>query len=760
MIVALAMTAAVTFQTQPTYAGGTTNAIRTGISKFLGWTEKSAENLKSKVAPKTISAGGESLPAAVTRNFEKSGLLKDMTPKVSEPDYLPTLWRDNDLMLFESKLANSNNMGVIIQGDSGVGKTQLLYGLIEDLKKSAVNDSLKNAHVIEVDTRNNLFNSVDSFADKLESMKTEIGRSDSVFIIYFNNIEKFIPENSSLKIDEYIEAAQRKLGTSNTRIVIEGSETQINKLAERSSVTAQLSRQTVKALSRSAIEEIVAAAAKKLEQQSGHQISKEMIRKSITYAESYYSSTPMPRAAIKLLSDVIALKKARIVKPGSSISTLLEDKKNALIKELDYAREVIRERPNALFASQRANEIPTELKAINKSISEITEKFKKFNEALPEYNALLAELTIARNQGIATLGSEKIKKIEELKPIITTLQSEDFALFIHLDKSVNIEELLVKYRPLSLEERIRKYSEKIFGQDHIINILAKYGENIRSIFRPKFSPPAAKILLLGPPGTGKTEMMRTASLVQYGSYDNLIQKNMEDYAIKHSSSGITGAAPGYVGYGEGNDLVSLVIQKPESVIGLDEIEKADRDLMNNTFLKLLSQGHMVNTAGKSADFSRTMVIATSNLGQELPRNTPRAAIEEYFIAHGFTKEFMDRWDEIIITNPIEESFWGKILDIGVNQLNKDALAQTLNFVKLTEKAKIGILNTVEIGASKSSRGVQRALEKFKMQITNVFERGFYKNGRDESIPFQIKPGDLVEADWDDASGLVFRTVEK
>ena len=130
--------------------------------------------------------------------------------------------------------------------------------------------------------------------------------------------------------------------------------------------------------------------------------------------------------------------------------------------------------------------------------------------------------------------------------------------------------------------------------------------------------PVGNFLFLGPTGVGKTEMAKVIADLFYGS-KSLIRLDMSDFSEKHNVARLVGAPPGYVGYGEGGELTSKIESKPESVVLFDEIEKAHPDVLN-ILLQIMEEGELVDAKGTTFDFSRAVVILTSNLGTEILHN--------------------------------------------------------------------------------------------------------------------------------------------
>lgn len=194
---------------------------------------------------------------------------------------------------------------------------------------------------------------------------------------------------------------------------------------------------------------------------------------------------------------------------------------------------------------------------------------------------------------------------------------------------------------LNLKEELCK---NVIGQDHSLELIAKRIITSRAKLSDE-SKPQAIFMLAGPSGVGKTQTALSIAELVYGSENNIITINMSEFQEAHTVSSLKGAPPGYVGYSEGGILTEAVRKKPYSVILLDEIEKAHKDV-HELFFQVFDKGRMEDGAGKLVDFRNTIIILTTNVGDEEifnlcedENNYPSAEILERAIREPMQKVF-------------------------------------------------------------------------------------------------------------------------
>jgi len=236
----------------------------------------------------------------------------------------------------------------------------------------------------------------------------------------------------------------------------------------------------------------------------------------------------------------------------------------------------------------------------------------------------------------------------------------------------------------SLEEELKK---KIFGQDSAIEEVTRAIKLSRAGLTSK-EKPVASLLFVGPTGVGKTEI---AKVLSQTLGVELVRFDMSEYGEKHSASKLIGSPPGYVGYEEGGLLTDTIRKKPNSVLLLDEIEKAHPDILN-VLLQVMDYGILTDNKGRKADFRNVIIIMTSNVGaRNLSKNSVGFLKDESKkddikndVFKAFSPEFRNRLDKIVIFNQINEEM---AVNITNNELNKfkETLISKNVIVKFTDK---------------------------------------------------------------------------
>jgi ATP-dependent Clp protease ATP-binding subunit ClpB len=192
-------------------------------------------------------------------------------------------------------------------------------------------------------------------------------------------------------------------------------------------------------------------------------------------------------------------------------------------------------------------------------------------------------------------------------------------------------------------------------------------------------------IFLGPTGVGKTELARALAEFLFDNEDAMVRMDMGEYQERHTVSRLIGAPPGYVGYDEGGQLTEAVRRKPYSVVLFDEIEKAHPEVFN-TLLQLLDEGRLTDGHGRTVDFTNTVVIMTSNIGDwEDGRLVTPIPLPQLLRQH-FRPEFLNRIDATITFHGLTEEDLVRIVGIQVERLN-GLLAERRMTVSLTPAAK-------------------------------------------------------------------------
>jgi ATP-dependent Clp protease ATP-binding subunit ClpB len=578
----------------------------------------------------------------------------------------PIIGRDKELRMIIEVFGRRTKPNVILIGEPGVGKSALVDGLAINIVEGKVTTDLKEAKIYELDNGSLVAGASykGEVEDRLKKILQEIKGCEKA-ILFIDEIHVLLDNRGSfqgvanLLKPELARGEITVLGATTPeeyQKYIEGDEAfsrrfEVIRVEEPDSTTAYRMLKNVVPL-----------------YEKHHQITltDDAIKESIHLSKRYIKDRKLPDAAIDLIDRTMASVK-------TIHDTSLEDLKS-LANSLDAL--------NFLNESEQLEELKWFYRQLKNKINPI----------------LLAQLTED------TVDVEKAESPEELKMYLKDLigllnavsqnkkqhiDKTDIASMIASKTGIPLGKLQSKERDklLGIEEVLKR---RVVGQDQAVKALSEAIMESRSGLL-KAGQPIGSFFLLGPTGTGKTELAKSLADFLFNDESFLIRFDMSEFKEEHSAALLYGAPPGYVGYEEGGLLVNKIRQKPYSVVLFDEIEKAHPSVFD-IFLQILDEGKIHDRLGKEGDFSNAVVLFTSNIGSEFvakkfdQKETPSTTELMEIMSRHFRPEFLARLTEIVPFAPISTENVVKIFEIHLKGLTEALNKQGIT-LEISDKAK-------------------------------------------------------------------------
>jgi len=401
-------------------------------------------------------------------------------------------------------------------------------------------------------------------------------------------------------------------------------------------------------------------------------------------------------------------------------------------------------------------------KKINTKVPDIIEKLKKDADEIKNKKILVvksqnyeqaAKLRDEERKIILKLEDEKNKWLEQQKDNKTPINVDDVYEIVSNMTGVPITKLDDNETKnlLKLEERL---SSKVIGQIEAISIISKAIRRNRVGIKDN-NKPIGSFIFLGSTGVGKTFLAKSIAELLFGDPEKVIRVDMSEFMEKHNVSRLIGSPPGYVGYDEGGQLTEKIKNNPFAVVLFDEIEKAHKDVFN-ILLQILDEGHLTDSFGRKVNFTNTIIIMTSNIGakkvsdfgggvgfntssSETQKYEVRKSIIQKSLKQQFNPEFLNRIDDVILFNSLNEETINKIIEIELSKLVTRLCEKSFNI--LFDKSvinQIAELNTQEeYGARPIKRIIQNLCEDF---LSEEILKGTIKEN--QVVTLKFKDGQL------------------
>lgn len=608
---------------------------------------------------------------------KKGGMLaklgRNLTEEAKAGKLDPVIGRNKEIQETAEILSRRIKNNPVLVGDAGVGKTAVVEGLAQAIVNGDVPAAIKNKQIISID-----ISSLEagtqyrgSFEENMQKLVDEVKKAGNV-ILFFDEIHQIIGAgssgdgNGSKGMSDILKPA-----LSRGEITIIGATTQDeyrNTIMKDAALSRRFNPVVVNAPSKEDTFKILQGIRGLYEKHHNVTLPDNVLKAAIDYSVQYIPQRSLPDKAI----DLVDMTAAHLA-----------------------AKHPVKD----------AKEIEAEIKRIEQEQTAAAEKedYQKAQECKDKIAELKKELADhSASEKVTATPSDVADSVERLTGIpVSKMGASD------------IERLK------GLAGRLKS---KVIGQDEAVDAVARAIRRNRAGF-DEGNRPIGSFLFVGPTGVGKTELAKQLALDMFGNKDDIIRLDMSEYADRTAVSKLIGTTAGYVGYDDNsNTLTEKVRRHPYSIVLLDEIEKADPQVIT-LLLQVLDDGRLTDGQGNTVDFKNTIIIATSNAGYSSDAMIKAADNKEESLTKRlepyFRPEFLNRFNAIVEFHHLTKEDLKQIVDLMLKDVNK-TLAKKGMDVAFSEEAKNFLIDQ-GYDEAMGARPLRRVVEQqIRDQVTDYY----------------------------------------
>ncbi len=665
--------------------------------------------------------------AKYTRNLNQDAIKNKIDPIIS---------RENEIRRLIQILSRKTKNNPVLVGEPGVGKTAIVEGLVQSIIRREVPDNLANKIILELDMSSVVAGAKfqGQFEERLKKIIEAIKKAKDKYIVFIDELHIITGAGKAQGSIDAANILKPALARGDIRAI---GATTIKEYKTYIEKDAALERRFQKVMVREpSVEEtivILRGIKERYEAFHGVDITDAALISSAVLSERYITDRFLPDKAIDILDEACAYVKMSTYTTPEDLEKLEKKLANLHIEKMTLAKE------KTDIAKKRIIGINIESEELRKKIKVLEKEWLGQREIIDSIRRLRKDIQAettradlyqgrgeyekaAQIKYVSIKNKEKaLKRMEEkLKQnskrnkeqyVKVNVTEMEIAKIVSLSSGIPIERLTKteKEKVLSLRDTLEK---RVKGQgealDLVTDAIIRSRANIKDPNRP-----IGSFLFLGPTGVGKTEVAKTLAQALFGTEKSFIRLDMSEFMERHSVAKIIGSPPGYVGYDDSGHLTEIVRNKPHSIILFDELEKAHPDVFN-ILLQILDEGTITDSKGKDIDFKNTIIIMTSNIGSELilanDKNFKQKVMKA--VKQFFRPEFLNRIDEIVVFNSLDEKRMMLIIDKFLAELAEKLQQQniTLQFDKSIKKDIYKNGSNPLYGARPLKRYIQKNIE--------------------------------------------------
>ncbi|MCH4206868.1 MAG: AAA family ATPase [Solobacterium sp.] len=705
----------------------TNSAAAEGMKKQFGFSIKDVKNAEAerRDGMKMDDKGNESQLDALSKYGH------DLVQDVKDGKVDPVIGRDEEIRRVIEILSRKTKNNPVLIGEPGVGKTAIVEGLAWRIYNGDVPLGLKDKKLIELDMGSLIAGAKyrGEFEERLKGVLNQVKKANGGIILFIDEIHNLVGAGKTEGSMDAANLLKPMLARGELKCIGATTFDEYRKYIEKDrALERRFQRIQVDEPSVEDTISILRGLKERFENHHNVVIKDEALVAAAELSNRYITDRYLPDKAIDLVDEACACLRVEMDSMPADLDEL-----NRRIMTLQIEETSLKEEkdPKTL---QRKADIQKELATLNE---EKEQKFSKWQSEKKELDSVKTDreqlehaklqLTQAQNDANYELAAKlKYETIPELEKKIKDLSEKENK--DSMIQQVVDEEMIAKIvsrwthievsRLMSTERQKilnlpQALSKRVMGQDEALRLVSDAIMRSKAQIQDE-NRPLGSFLFLGPTGVGKTEVAKALAQQLFDDENKIIRIDMSEYMEKFSVSRLIGAPPGYVGYDEGGQLTEAVRRNPYSIVLLDEVEKAHPDVFN-ILLQILDDGRITDSKGVTVDFKNTIIIMTSNLGSQYAFDPDAKERNDHYmeeVKKFFKPEFVNRIDEIIVFNALNEDTLKQIADKFLHQLS-DRLAEKDIKLEITDQAKSRIISCgadPAFGARPMKRHIQRTIE--------------------------------------------------
>jgi len=717
------------------------------------------------------------------QSLERYG--KDLVALAKQGKIDPVIGRDSEIRRVVQVLSRRRKNNPVLIGEPGVGKTAIVEGLAHRIVLGDVPQVLKDKKVVALDMGALVAGAKyrGEFEDRLKAVLREVEQSNGQIILFIDELHTVVGAGASEGAMDASNLLKPALARGEVHCVGATTLEEYRKYIEKDAALERRFQPVM--VNEPTVEDTIAilrGLKERYEKHHGIKIRDSALEAAATLSDRYINDRFLPDKAIDLVDEAAS----RVSLEMHSVPTEIDVLQRRLTRLELAARQLAEE--DEEHAARERDEIQSEMDSVKRQLAELNEQWEAeklglgdvkgtrqtLEQAELEYTQLEAKVREKQASG-QMVDEQDYQKLFELDSRVKSLRKkldeeaaaseaqqatdsskprllrtevgpEEIAAIVSSWTGVPVTRMMQTERDklLNMEAEIHR---RMIDQAEAVTAVSNAVRRSRSGLQDK-NRPVGSFIFLGPTGVGKTELCKALAEFLFDDERNMIRIDMSEFMEQHSVARLIGAPPGYVGYEEGGRLTEAVRRQPYSVILLDEVEKAHRDVFN-VLLQVLDDGRLTDGQGRTVDFTNSIIVMTSNIGSaqimnysgELDDETVRdTAIKE--LRKHFLPEFLNRVDEVIVFHPLDRTVIRQIVDLQISKLQKQ-MAQHDFTLEVSEAARTLLAEEgydPQYGARPLKRVIQNRLQN---SLANAILSGEFGEGA--TIFVDEQNGDLTFA---------------